>query len=317
MGITVIRYYEDKGSRWGIVKGENVLPIPGNYETLSSFLDEGRNVAKEVLEVNNGEMKKLDELQIMSPVTQPARVVCQGLNYSDHREETGSASKPFYNLFFTKADSSLTGPYNEIIRPKHVELLDYEIELGLIIGKPITEAVQVSKDNLHEYIAGLVITNDISARDVQVSQEQYFKGKSYRTFCPTGPFLYLLDEEDIPFIDDLDIKLSVNGEIRQSSNTKHLTFKPYETLTEMSELMDLSPGDVVLTGTPGGVAINYNKEIAQELLLTDKDKKEVFLDSQIGNESYLKDGDLIRSEIKSPNGRIDLGVQENRIVGQY
>ena len=94
-----------------------------------------------------------------------------------------------------------------------MELLDYEIELGLVIGKEISESQVITEENLHEYVAGLVIANDVSARDVQLSQTQWYKGKSYRTFCPVGPYLYLLEKEDIPLINDLELKLWVNDEL--------------------------------------------------------------------------------------------------------
>ena len=100
-------------------------------------------------------------------------------------------------MIFSKADSSLCGAYTEIIRPAHVQLLDYEIELGLVIGTEITEPVEVTDENLHQFVAGLVIFNDVSARDVQLLQGQWLKGKSYRTFGPTGPYFYLLDQDEM------------------------------------------------------------------------------------------------------------------------
>lgn len=315
MGFSVIRYDDKGNSRWGVVKGNRVSPIPGSYESLALFLQEGREKARQVANSDSAEELSIQEVRILGPVTQPARIVCQGLNYADHRAETGVTGRPSFNMIISKADSSLCGPSDEIIRPTHVKLLDYEIELGLIIGKQISGPVEVTESNLHEYVAGLVITNDISARDVQIPQDQYYKGKSYRTFCPTGPYLYLLDQEDIPQIYSLDLKLWVNGELRQSANTKQLMYKPAETLTELSEVMDLSPGDVVLTGTPGGVAIKVTGELMQQLtpFQSEEKKKEALMESQKDNPLFLQDGDVIRSEIKSPDGKIDLGVLENRI----
>ena len=195
------------------------------------------------------------------------------------------------------------------------DCLDYEIELGFVIGKPITNSIEVTDDNLLEYVAGLVITNDISARDVQIPQDQYFKGKSYRTFCPTGPYLYILDREDIPHIYNLDINLWVNGELRQSANTEQLIFRPAETLTELSGLMDVFPGDLIMTGTPSGIATRLTPELIQKMSEAPDKKKEILIGDQKDNPLFLKDGDTIRCEIKSPNGLIDLGVQENLVIG--
>jgi len=278
-------------------------------------LQDGVQKAREIAASNTVSGLPINELQILSPITRPAQIVCQGLNYADHRSEAGTSQKATFNLFFTKAESTLCGPYDNVIRPDHVRLLDYEIELGLVIGKPITHSIEVTEANLLEYVAGLVITNDISARDVQIPQDQYYKGKSYRTFCPTGPYLYILEREDIPDIFNLDIKLWVNDKLRQSANTEQLIFKPAETLTELSGLMDLSPGDLVMTGTPGGVAIQLSGELIQKMLKSQDQKTEILIDDQKDNPLYLKDGDTIRCEIKSPNGLIDLGVQENLVVG--
>ena len=250
-------------------------------------------------------------------MTTPARIVCQGANYGSHREESGLAgSRPPYNLIFTKADSSLTGPYDDIVCPPHVQLLDYEIELGLVIRKAITGPVDVTDRNLHEYVAGYVIANDVSARDVQLLEMQWYKGKSYRTFCPVGPFLYLPDPDEMSVVHELELKLWVNGELRQSANTSQLLYKPEETLTELSGLMNFDPGDLVLTGTTGGVALKLTGEIIRDLYnpaALHEEKLRAFTKSQEGN-GYLQGGDIVHCEIKSKDGSIDLGVMENRIV---
>jgi 2-keto-4-pentenoate hydratase/2-oxohepta-3-ene-1,7-dioic acid hydratase in catechol pathway len=319
MGLSVVRY-DDKGvNRWGVLRGQQIIAIEGEYHTLAAFLQEGLTAARKALaNATDSEGVPLHEANLVSPVTAPARIVCQGANYGAHRAEAGlKPERPPFNLIFTKADGSLAGAYDAIERPQHVKLLDYEIELGLVIGKQIDRPVLVTEENLHEYVAGLVITNDISSRDVQFVQGQWYKGKSYRTFCPTGPLLYLLEKEDVPHIFNLDLKLWVNGELRQSSNTKQLLYKPDETLTELSEIMNLSAGDLLLTGTPGGVALHLTPEdfdkLANPFLPGDK-KMEVLVDTQLQNPRYLKDGDVIKCEIKSPDHSIDLGVQENRVV---
>lgn len=316
MGVSVIRYAVNGESHWGVLREEQIIAIEGRYPSLASFLQNGVESLRKALTAA-GQGLSLNEVTILSPVTAPARIVCQGANYGAHRVEAGlKPERPPFNLIFRKADSSLTGARDPIQRPAHVQLLDYEIELGLVIGKSIEKPVQITEENLHEYVAGLVISNDISARDVQLVQGQWYKGKSYRSFCPTGPILYVLDREEFSYLDNLELKLWVNDELRQSSNTSQLLYKHAETLTELSELMNLSVGDLLLTGTPGGVALHLSKEefdqLSNPFLPSDK-KMELLLESQKQSPKYLKDGDVIRCQIKSPNGRIDLGVQENKV----
>jgi 2-keto-4-pentenoate hydratase/2-oxohepta-3-ene-1,7-dioic acid hydratase in catechol pathway len=320
MGVHVVHYRSQEGSAWGVVQGETVRPVPGQYDSLAQFLQEGSALARQMAkEAGAGTGFAVQDLQFLSPVTAPCRIVCQGANYGSHREESGlSGSRPPYNLIFTKADSALSGTHDDIICPPHVQLLDYEIELGLVIGKSITGPVQVTDENLHEYIAGLVIANDVSARDVQLLEMQWYKGKSYRTFCPVGPYLYLLDREDVMRIHDLELKLWVNGELRQAANTEQLLYKPAETLTELSGLMNFTPGDLLLTGTAGGVAMKIGKEDAELIFhpaMPHQEKIRTFVRRQKEN-PYLQGGDVIRCEIKSKDGTIDLGVLENRVIMQ-
>lgn len=318
MGIQVVRFEKESKEQWGVVSNNRILVLRDTYSSLAHFLEEGVEEARKLKEQGQGESLSLNDVTILSPVTKPARIVCQGANYSSHRAESGmEASRPPFNMFFSKADSTLCGPYTEIIRPSHVKLLDYEIELGLVIGTEISSSVEVTDDNLHQYIAGLVIMDDVSARDVQLSEGQWLKGKSYRTFGPTGPFLYLLDKEEVPHIHDLELNLWVNDELRQSANTNQLLYKPAETLTELSEIMDLSKGDLVITGTTGGVALSLTPEILGQLsshLISYTEKVDLLIESQINNGKYLNDGDVIRCQIKSKDGKIDLGEQVNKVV---
>ncbi|MFN8531551.1 MAG: fumarylacetoacetate hydrolase family protein [Anaerolineae bacterium] len=219
-------------------------------------------------------------------------------------------------MIFMKADSSLCGAHDAVICPPRVKLLDYEIELGLVIGREISTPVEVTPENLHEFVAGITITNDISARDIQIPQEQWDKGKSYRTFCPTGPYLYLLEAEDVPLLNALELRLWVNGELRQSASTGDMLYKPAETLRELSEIMNLDPGDLILTGTPSGVAITPPPKLVQNLtalLLPPERRSALFIKTQLKNLRYLKAGDTIRASIASSNGQIDLGTQLNHV----
>src|SRR5690625_1470073 len=216
MGLQIVRYEKNGDMRWGVINGERVHNIDTNARTLADFLKEGMDQARAALEAQ-AETSALDDIQLLSPVTQPSTITCQGANYSSHREESGmTAERPEFNLIFGKADSALCSHDSEVIRPEGVKFLDYEIELGLVIGHEITGPVDVTNENLHQYVAGLVIMNDISARDVQLPEGQWLRWKSYRTFAPAGPYLYLLDEDEYPEIHDLELNLWVNDELRQT-----------------------------------------------------------------------------------------------------
>lgn len=317
MGIPIIRYECQGLTQWGVVREGNVIAVPGSYETLAAFLQEGWGKARDIFHLHANESIPIDQIKILSPITKPTKIIGQGFNYGSHRKETGRIQRPSFNVLYLKADSSLCGPTDDIVRPKESLLLDYEIELGLVIRKQIASPVQVTEENLHEYVAGIVIANDISARDVQILQVQVFKGKSYRTFCPTGPYLYLLEPEDFPYMKNLELKLWVNEELRQNANTNELLYQPEETLTELSNIMDLSAGDLVMTGTPGGVAIRIPPDVRSQLndhQVSDEVKRDALIQSQINIPNYLKEGDVIRSSIKSADGKIDLGMQCNRVV---
>ncbi|MFC3343988.1 fumarylacetoacetate hydrolase family protein [Paenibacillus abyssi] len=241
MGIRIARYVHAGTTHWGVIQNDAVLPIDGAFDSLAALLSAGKeNVLSKL---NSAQALPLESIRFVSPVTQPARIVCQGANYAHHRAEAGlkPARAPF-NLIFTKPDSALSGAQDHIQLPSHVKLLDYEIELGLVMKTKINGPVQVTKENLHEFVAGILITNDVSARDIQFVEGQWYKGKSYRTFCPAGPYLYLLDPEEVHHIHNLDLKLWVNGELRQSANTDQLLYKPEETIEELSRMMDFDPG---------------------------------------------------------------------------
>ena len=197
-----------------------------------------------------------------------------------------------------------------------MKLLDYEIELGLVLKKAITGPVKITADNLADYVGALVLHNDVSARDVQLPQVQFYKGKSYRTFGPTGPWLTLVDAADIARLDEIEMTLTVNGETRQQTLCADLSYKPAETLTELSEIQDLGPGDLVVTGTPGGTAVKAPGPVKMFIarLLSDRKRWETFIRGALKDPDYLKDGDRIVATASTADGRIDLGTQHNTVV---
>jgi 2-keto-4-pentenoate hydratase/2-oxohepta-3-ene-1,7-dioic acid hydratase in catechol pathway len=302
-------------ARWGVVEGSSLHPVPGDFPSLAALLSGGRDAAQAT---EGGAPVPLASVRLLGPVTGPCHIVCQGLNYAQHRAESGQgATKPPFNLLFTKAWSALSGPFDDVVRPDGVSLLDYEIELGVVVGRAIRGPVTVTDGDLHEYVAGIVMANDVSARDVQIPQLQWFKGKSFRTFCPVGPYLYLLDPEDVPRLRDIDLELRVNGEVRQRASTAQLLYGPAETLTELSRVMDLEPGDLLLTGTPGGVAMQAPSPLTRRLgraLLSEQKMLEVFVKRQQANPGYLENGDVITCTMRTPDGAIDLGEMRTRVV---
>lgn len=318
MGIRIGRFVHRGTTHWGVVREGAVSPLSQTYPTLRDLLSQSDLAAQLQAAVAAGPGLPLDDVRWLSPITRPVQIICQGVNYASHRQEGGYApEKPAFNVFFTKAYSTICGPLDDVVRPPHVRLLDYEVELGIVIGAPMTEPVTITRDNLHDYVAGIVITDDISARDVQIPEGQWIKGKSYRTFCPCGPYLYLLDASEMDAIDQLELRLWVNGELRQSADTGQLLYKPAETLTELSGLMDLFPGDLLLTGTPAGVALKMPPSRADQptgLFSSGPQGRELFVQQQLEIADYLQPGDVIRATIHSPSGHIDLGMQENRIV---
>jgi 2-keto-4-pentenoate hydratase/2-oxohepta-3-ene-1,7-dioic acid hydratase in catechol pathway len=229
--------------------------------------------------------------------------------------ESGMDPDRAFNMLFTKSTASLTGPDDDIVTPPHVRLLDYEVELGIVIGKPITGPVTVTDETLADYVGAFVLANDVSARDVQLPQGQWYKGKSYRTFCPVGPYLAVPDEDEVSRWRELRLTLSVNGEPRQNSLAGDMVFKPAATLTEFSQLEHFQVGDLLLTGTPGGVALQPPKALAQRItgLLPEATKWNLFVKGQARSSSYLKPGDLVTASIRTADGALDLGTQHNTV----
>ncbi|HWK23240.1 MAG TPA: fumarylacetoacetate hydrolase family protein [Ureibacillus sp.] len=314
MGLNFVRFKRNGDLFVGVVEENQIYKLQVNPNSFEDYLAEAKAEAVKVLQDKTGEVLEFSDVELISPIPTPSQIICQGVNYSVHRQETGmDDQKPPFNMIFSKAPSSICGPNDAIIRPKNVKLLDYEIELGLVIRKKITQDTVITEDNFIDYVAGLVLTNDVSARDVQLTQLQWLKGKSYRTFCPVGPYFYLLEKEDVAKISNLELQLKVNGEIRQEANTNQLLYKPVETLNELAEIMDLEAGDLVMTGTPGGVAMQLSADEMNSMtsLVTKFGEKVEVIERQNTLGNYLNDGDIIEATIVSADGSINLGKQQN------
>jgi 2-keto-4-pentenoate hydratase/2-oxohepta-3-ene-1,7-dioic acid hydratase in catechol pathway len=220
----------------------------------------------------------LDQVRLAAPVANPSKIMCVGLNYYDHCREQ-DIEVPERPVLFAKFPSSIIGPGEEITwSPDTSQQVDYEAELAVVIGR---QGRNIPVEQAYDYVAGYTIVNDVSARDAQFADDQWIRGKSFDTFCPMGP--YLLTADEVPDPHTLDIRCWVNGELRQESNTRELIFKVHDLVAYISKTSTLMPGDVLITGTPGGVG--------------------VFRDPQV----FLKPGDLVEIEIET------LGRLRNRV----
>lgn len=188
------------------------------------------------------------------PVAQVRKFIAIGLNYRDHAEEAGMAI-PTEPIIFHKAISCLSGPDDDIVQPPHSTKLDWELELGVVIG---SEAQYVSEANALDYVAGYCVVNDVSERAFQMQSSQWDKGKGCDTFGPIGPWLVTRDEVADP--QNLDMWLDVNGERRQIGNSKTMIFSVAQIVSYCSRYMTLRPGDVICTGTPPGVGMGMKPE---------------------------------------------------------
>lgn len=193
--------------------------------------------------------------RVAPPVAQPRNIWCIGLNYSDHAAETGMPI-PEEPILFTKASGTYCGPDDDILYSPKMTKLDWEVELGIVIGKP---ALNIGKDEAMDHIAGFVLVNDISERAWQAERSgQWVKGKSFPNFCPTGPVLVTPDE--IGDVQGLGMWLDVNGERMQTGSTATMVFDVVTVVSYMSEFTRLEPGDLICTGTPPGVGLGMNPQ---------------------------------------------------------
>ncbi|MFJ7849920.1 fumarylacetoacetate hydrolase family protein [Peribacillus sp. NPDC097206] len=221
-----------------------------------------------------------DKVKIEAPLSKPGKIMCVGHNYREHIEEMGR-ELPSHPVVFAKFSNTIIGPEEAIPHYSFSEQLDYEAELAFVIGK---EAKNVPEEDALNYVAGYMIANDITYRDIQKRTLQWLQGKSVDGTAPMGPWLVTPDELKDP--SSLGISLSVNGEERQRSNTKNLVFTIPKLVAFLSGLMTLEPGDIVLTGTPGGVGVSREPQV------------------------FLKEGDVVKIQIDG------IGILENRVSSQ-
>ncbi|NNN29220.1 DUF2437 domain-containing protein [Streptomyces sp. S3(2020)] len=315
MATHLARYRADGAVQWGVVVDGGLSPLSGNYRTTGDLIQQGTEDWRSARRLSA--RHPVGEVELLSPVTRPCRVICQGANYRQHAIDSGmDPDARAFNLFFDKTDASVTGPHASVTRPRHVHLLDHEIELALVLRKNVTEAEEVTDENLSEYVFGVTIANDLSARDVQLPQGQFLKGKSYRGFCPVGPFLAVPEPEEFSLLDQLDLRLEVNGHLRQQDSTANMLYRPAETLTELTTFCDLSPGDLLLTGTPHGCTATTPPAVLRRIAtaLLPEDRLWSLFIRQNRKKPYLAPGDVVTASIRSADRSIDLGTQHTLIT---
>ncbi|WP_138755641.1 fumarylacetoacetate hydrolase family protein [Paenibacillus sinopodophylli] len=256
--------------------------IEGGVEAVAALEAYAEQIGKSV-EQTEGLLLREEDIRFGPCVTKPNKIICVGLNYRQHAVET-NAPIPQYPILFNKFNNTLTGHGQDIALPERVtSQVDYEAELVIVIGKT---AKYVSKEEALQYVFGYCNVNDLSARDLQMRTQQWLLGKSCDDFSPLGPYLVTADE--IPNPNDLEMKCMVNGEVRQHSNTSDMIFPCNEVVSYISQHMTLSPGDIILTGTPEGVVLGLPEE----------------------QRVYLKHGDVVTIEIEC------LGSLTNRLVSE-
>jgi 2-keto-4-pentenoate hydratase/2-oxohepta-3-ene-1,7-dioic acid hydratase in catechol pathway len=309
MTISILRTVD----AWWVQNPDGAAKINTNATTTAELL--GDRTAIDAA-AHSSDTVPVDSLTLVSPVTKPCRVVAQMTNFVSHVKDAGMDPKTIPLTFFRKSSASITGPINDIVKPSHVRFLDYEVEIGLVIGRDIPVGTNVSESNLSDFIAGLVVTNDVSARDIQLPQTQFYEAKSYPTFTPVGPALVLVDADELKRFGDLRLRLKVNGETRQNSLVDgDMLYKPVQALQSLTRFQDLAAGDLILTGTPAGTALSAPPKPIEIIgnLLPPAVKWKAFFKRQAGNPKYLHDGDVVEACVATDDGAVDLGTQRNTV----
>ena len=257
----LVTYEVDGAVRCGVLTDDTVTPLADASVRQVLARGPGYWSAPEPA----GDPVAIENVQLLPPVPDPDKILCIGLNYRDHAEETGMPPPPV-PIVFAKFRNSLVGPSDPIVLPEASDAVDYEAELAVVIGR---RCRGVDAADALDYVAGAMAFNDVSARDLQMQTSQWTMGKAVDTFAPCGPALVLMDE--IGDLQDLRVEARVNGEIVQSGTTASMFFPVDEIIAFVSSVMTLEPGDIIATGTPAGVGFTRTPP----LLITPDDLVEV------------------------------------------
>ncbi|RMF19241.1 MAG: FAA hydrolase family protein [Deltaproteobacteria bacterium] len=281
------RFSEEGRTRIGVVDGEQVVDLeaacPELPREMTELLAAGPAVlerARKAAQDGGAPRFALESVRLEAPIARPPKFLGVGLNYADHAAETGR-NPPEFPVFFNKQSTCVIGPGVPIVLPRVSEQVDYEGELGLVIGR---RARRLSREQAREAIAGYLVVNDVSARDWQFRAPTMTLGKSFDTHGPIGPWIVTADEVGDPHV--LELRTYVSGELRQHSNTRNLIFDCYALVELLSTVFTLEPGDIVSTGTPAGVGMAASPQ------------------------RFLRPGDVVRIEIER------IGVLENPVIAE-
>lgn len=250
----------------GRVEGNEIIPISQQFGSMIDLIIRWPEV-REALSATTAQPIALDNVHLLPPLPRPGKILAIGLNYADHVRETGAAM-PLRQIWFCKQPTAANGPFDPIVLPKVATEVDYEAELVVVIGKG---GRNITRAEAPAAVFGYCAGNDVSARDWQMATSQWMLGKSFDTHAPFGPWITTADA--VPDPHRLGVRCFVNGEKRQDSNTRNLVFDIWDQIAHVSQVMTLEPGDLIFTGTPGGVGMGFNPP------------------------RYLKDGDVVRVEI--------------------
>ena len=277
----LIAFTHNNKKQTGAIEDEYVIPVDDDGpDNLIDFFTAGDTVKQQLEDrISSGNHRiALADISLEVPIPKPPKFFGVALNYADHIEETG-IKRPEYPTLFNKQSTCVIGPGKAIHKPRISDKLDYEGELGVVIGK---RCRHVSRERAREVVAGYTICNDVTVRDWQARSHTWTLGKSFDTHGPIGPWIVTPDEITDPH--SLDIKTWLNEELRQYSNTKHLIFDCDYLIEYLSTVMTLEPGDIIATGTSSGVGVKMKPR------------------------GYMKAGDVVRIEIEK------IGVLENPVI---
>ncbi|MFW5635918.1 MAG: fumarylacetoacetate hydrolase family protein [Thermodesulfobacteriota bacterium] len=245
----LIRFGEKGAERPGLWRDGRIVDLRAIFSDIpdigESFFREGWLRKAAAVDEPGREMK----VRLGPPVDRPSKIICLGKNYAEHAKE-GGFDAPEKPLLFCKAPSALTGPFDPIRMPRSCTQVDWEVELAVVIGR---EGKGISQDRAFDYVAGYTVMNDVSGRDAQFGDGQWFRGKSFDTFAPLGPAL--VTPEEIENVADLELEARVDGQVMQQGNTRDLIFDIPFLIEYISRDITLWPGDIISTGTPSGVGI--------------------------------------------------------------
>jgi 2-keto-4-pentenoate hydratase/2-oxohepta-3-ene-1,7-dioic acid hydratase in catechol pathway len=282
----LVTFTQGGSTRIGVLDGNIIVDLSVATPTLPremcAFLAAGADALAAAKQAGSGASARvaLKEVKLEAPILRPPKILAVGLNYKDHIAETGSKT-PEVPMIFNKQSTAVNSPNGDIHLPRASEQLDYEGELAVVIGRYCRH---VPKQRAREVIVGYSIANDASVRDWQRRVPTFTMGKSWDTHCPLGPCIVTADEVGDPHA--LDLKTWVNGELRQHSNTSQLLFNCFDLVEHLSTAFTLEPGDIISTGTPGGVAVAMKPP------------------------KWLRAGDVVKVAIEK------LGEIENRIIAE-